>query len=94
MFVLALQMDVHINGSRSLKAKRQVIKSVLETAQYRFRVSVAEIGDQDLWQRAQIGFAIVASSQHHAEEVIDAVERLVWSYPELAVSSTERRWLE
>lgn len=94
MFVLSLQIDLHINESRSLKAKRQVIKSIIESARHRYAVSVAEVGDQDLWQRSQIGFAVVASSQHHAEEVIDAVERFVWSNPQVDVVSSERRWLE
>ena len=36
----------------------------------------------------------VANSQHHATDVIDEVERFVWSHPEVEVLNTERRWLE
>jgi uncharacterized protein len=94
MFVLAMEVDLLVNESHSLKAKRQVVKSIVESSRHRFGVSAAEIGAQDLWQRAVLGFAVVASSEHHAVEVIDEVDRYVWSRPEIDVLSTERRWLE
>jgi uncharacterized protein len=94
VFVLALEVDLHINESHSLKAKRQVIKSILESSRRRFGVSSAEIGDQELWQRAKLGFAVVASAQRQAQEIIDDVERHVWSYPDVDVLATERTWLE
>ena len=94
MFVLALEMDLQVGASRSLKDKRQVVRSVLDGARRRFSVAAAEVGGQDTWQRAVLGFAAVASSASHAEEVIDAVERFVWSFPELEVLGTARRWLD
>jgi uncharacterized protein YlxP (DUF503 family) len=57
-------------------------------------VASAEVGGQDTWQRAVLGFAAVASTASHAEEVIDEVERFVWSFPELEVLSTSRTWLD
>jgi uncharacterized protein len=94
MFVLALEMDLQVGGSRSLKDKRQVVRSVLDGARGRFGVASAEVGGQDTWQRAVLGFAAVASSAAHAEEVIDTVERFVWSFPELEVLGATRRWLD
>jgi uncharacterized protein YlxP (DUF503 family) len=94
VFVLALEVELHLNESRSLKAKRQVVKSLLDGARQRYRVSAAEVGGQDLWQRATLGFAVVASSQQQATQVIDEVDRFVWSRPEIEVMSTDRRWLE
>lgn len=52
------------------------------------------MGYQDKWQRARLGFAVVASSEQQASEIIDDVERFVWSFTELEVSSAERRWLD
>src|SRR3546814_18004453 len=83
MFVLALAVDIHVPTSQSLKAKRQVVRSVLQAAQHRFGVSVAEVGGQDTWQRAEPGFAVVASSAGPAEAVTAEVARLVWSRPDL-----------
>lgn len=94
MFVLALEVDVHIVESRSLKAKRSVVKSIVESARHRYGVAAAEVEHQDTWQRAGLGFAVVSGQVAHAEAVIDQVERHVWGYPEIEVLSTERRWLE
>jgi uncharacterized protein YlxP (DUF503 family) len=94
MFVLALAVDLHLPTARSLKEKRMVVKSILEGAQHRYRVAAAEVGFQDQWQRAELGFAVVAGTERHATEVVDEVDRFVWSRPEIEVLSTERRWLE
>jgi uncharacterized protein YlxP (DUF503 family) len=94
MFVLALEVEAHLPHARSLKDKRQVLRSVLETARHRHSVAAAEVGYQDLWQRTALGFAAVSGSAAHATDVLDEVERLVWSQPGLEVTRTERTWLE
>jgi uncharacterized protein YlxP (DUF503 family) len=93
MFVLALEIDVHIGHAQSLKDKRGVIRSIVDGARHRFQVAAAEVGGQDLWQRAQLGFAAVSGTQQHTESVIDEVSRFVWSFPEVAVLDEERTWL-
>jgi uncharacterized protein YlxP (DUF503 family) len=80
--------------SRSLKAKRAAVKPIVEGLRVRFRVSVAEVDHQDQWQRAGVGVAVVGSSAAQVEEVLDAVDRFVWSHPEVEVLSTERSWLD
>jgi uncharacterized protein YlxP (DUF503 family) len=82
--VLSLTFDLHIPECRSLKAKRAVLKSMIDTARRRFGVSVAETDHQDTWQRAEVAVAVV----------IDEVERFVWSVPELQVLGATRRWME
>jgi uncharacterized protein YlxP (DUF503 family) len=94
VFVLAYEVELHLGAAQSLKDKRQVLKSILDSARRRYGVSASEIGFQDQWQRARLGFAVVASSAHQAAEIIDDVDRLVWSRPDLDVLSTDRRWLE
>jgi uncharacterized protein YlxP (DUF503 family) len=94
LFVLALEVELHLGASHSLKDKRQVLRSVLEGARRRYAVAAAEVGGQDTWQRAVLGFAAVASSAGHVEDVIDEVERFVWSHPEVEVLRATRTWLE
>ena len=62
-------------------------------ARARRRLGTKKVGHQDLWQRAEIGVAVVASSHRQLVEVLDAVERFVWSFPELEVVSCERTWI-
>lgn len=52
------------------------------------------MGAHDAWQRAILGMAAVGASVGHVEEVLDEVERFVWSFPEVEVVSTERAWAE
>lgn len=94
VFVLAVELDIHIPASRSLKDRRQVVKAVLDGVRRRYGVSAAEVDGQHTWQRAGLGFAVVASSVGQAQDVMDEVERFVWSHPELEVLATERTWLE
>jgi uncharacterized protein len=94
MFVLATEVDLFLPECRSLKAKRSVVKSIVDGARRRYNVAAAEVDHHEKWQRAALGFVVVSSSQHHAEEVIDEVDRFVWSYPQVQVLGTERRWLE
>ena len=94
MYVLALEVEVRIPLAQSLKDKRQVVKGLLEGARRRHGVSAAEVGHQDAWQRAALGFAVVASAVHQADAVMDAVEEFVWSHPELEVVDAVRSWLD
>ncbi len=94
MHVAALSMDLHLPQVHSLKEKRSVIRPILDGCRRRFGVAAAEVDYQDRWQRAGLGFSVVASTPAHAAEVLDSVERFVWSFPEVEVLSAERHWLE
>ena len=94
MPVAALTVELHLPLVHSLKEKRAVVKPILEGALRRYRVASAELAHQDSWQRATLGFAAVASTDGHVEEVLAAVERFVWSFPEVDVLDATRTWLE
>lgn len=94
MFVLAMEVELRIPQAHSLKDKRQVVKGLLEGTRRRFGVSAAEVDGQDTWQRAVLGFAVVASSARQADEVMDSVDDFVWSHPEIEVVDAVRSWLE
>lgn len=94
MHVLALAIEVHLPDSRSLKHKRAVLRPVLDGIRARYPVAVAETDHQDRWQRAEIGVAAVSASARVAREVVDEVERFVWSFPEVEVLTMRRFWAE
>lgn len=93
MHVASLTFELHLPAVHSLKEKRSTLRPILEGARRRFEVASAEVGHQDAWQRATLGMAAVSSSVAHAGEVMDAVERFVWSFPEVEVMSCQRRWM-
>jgi uncharacterized protein len=90
--VAVVQLELHIPTSRSLKEKRAVLRPIVEGIRHRFQISVAEVGYQDKWQRALVGMAVVSDSYGHAVEVVDNVERWVWSKPEIEVTRFEVTW--
>ena len=94
MHVAALTIDLHIPHSRSLKAKRAVVRPLVEGVRRRFAVAVAEVGCHDQWQRAQVGVAAVGASAGHVSEILDAVERHVWATADLEVLDMQRTWVE
>lgn len=94
MYVVALRMDLHLPQATSLKAKRAVVKHLVETTRRRHGVTAAEVGCHDQWQRAILGFAAVAGTPGHAEELVARAERFVWSHPEVEVLSASRQWLD
>jgi len=94
MHVAIVHLELHIPTSRSLKEKRAVLRPIVEGIRHRFQISVAEVGYQDKWQRALIGMAVVSDSYGHAVEVVDNVERWVWSKPEVEVTRFETTWVE
>jgi uncharacterized protein YlxP (DUF503 family) len=94
MHVCALEVEVHLPEVGSLKGKRAVIRHLVEVPKRRFGVAAAEVGHQDSWQRAVLGYAAVSGSPVLVEQVLDQVERFVWSHPEVAVLRTDRAWVE
>lgn len=87
-------MELHIPDSGSLKSKRTVVRHVLDVARARFHVAAAEVSYQDQWQRSELGFAALGGAPAQVAEVLDKVERFVWSHPQIVVVSSERSWLE
>ncbi len=81
MVVGIVTWELHLNGCRSLKDKRQILTSLKDRLHHRFNVSVAETAHQDLWQRAELACCVVAESRRHAEAVLSAADRLVAGEP-------------
>jgi len=75
MPVAVLTLELRIEGARSLKDKRQVVRSLKDKLRQSFNVSVAEIDPTDLWQRATIGIVSISSSRDYLAGLMQPVER-------------------
>ena len=74
-------VELFIPDGHSLKEKRQVLQSLKTRLQDKFNLSVAEVGDQDLWQKAVLGLACVANESAHVNQVLDQAVNLIQSVP-------------
>jgi uncharacterized protein YlxP (DUF503 family) len=68
----ALRVEFFVPGASSLKAKRQVVKSVKDRLRNRFNVSVAEVDYLDKWQRAALGLSAAGAEGAYVRGILDA----------------------
>lgn len=71
MRVAICVLELHIPGATSLKKKRQVTRSLVQRLRNRFNVSVSEVGCQDLWQRVELGMAVVCHNGAGADRIME-----------------------
>jgi uncharacterized protein len=75
MAVAQLTIELRIEGAHSLKDKRQVVRSLKDKLRAGFNVSVAEVEQTDLWQRATVAVVSVSGSRDYLEGLMQNVER-------------------
>jgi uncharacterized protein YlxP (DUF503 family) len=66
-------IDLRIWGCRSLKEKRGIISRIIKRTQHEFNISIAEVGDNDNWKRARIGFCVVGNDSRYINSKIDHI---------------------
>lgn len=80
MVIGVCQLDFRIPENQSLKGKRHVIRKMIDRVRHRFNVAISEVGDNDLWQRGQIGICTVGNDRRHInsslDKVIDFIEQM------------------
>jgi uncharacterized protein YlxP (DUF503 family) len=79
--ILFCSLELYLPYCHSLKEKRRVVKSTAERLRSRFKVSVAELEHQDLWQRGRLGAVAIASNplvlEQLGEKLIRESERIL-----------------
>jgi hypothetical protein len=73
MVIGICHLDLVLRDNHSLKEKRRVVKSIIGRVKSKFNVSIAEVGNQDLWQSAQIGFCIAGNEKRFVNSSLDKV---------------------
>jgi uncharacterized protein YlxP (DUF503 family) len=81
MIIGTLRVSAHIGRSHSLKEKRQVLRALKDQVHNRFNVSIAEVDENDKWQIAELGVAVVSNETKHALAVLREVESFVRMFP-------------
>ena len=94
MHVLVATIELHLPAARSLKAKRSTVVSLVRLIDQMHGVACAEVDHQDLWQRSSLGVTVVGGTVGQISNVMDAVERLIWSRAEVDVLDIRRSWWE
>ena len=77
MTVGVLKIELSLPGNDSLKAKRMVLRSLKDRIRKQFNVSIAEVGEQDKWQKAVLGVASVGADKRYVNGVLSKVIDLI-----------------
>ncbi len=73
----ACRVELALSGVDSLKAKRSIVRSVLDRTRAKFDVTAAEVEAMDEHTRAVLGFVVVSNERAHAEGRLRAIHEFV-----------------
>jgi uncharacterized protein len=94
MIIGSLRLELYMPAAHSLKEKRSIIKSLIAKLQNEFNASVAEVDDQDVWQRGVVGVACVGGESHYVEGQLNAIIRWVeQNRPDVTILDVESELL-
>ena len=68
-----LTLEIHIPDARSLKDKRQVLRSLKDRLRAHYNVAVAELAHQETWQRSRVGVVSISGDVKHLEESLGEI---------------------
>jgi hypothetical protein len=88
-----LSVELHLPGSRSLKDKRMLLRSVKDRLR-KFNVAVAEMDHHDLWQRAGLGIVAIGTTDAHVDQELSAVVREIERVEPGLITGTEIEFLK
>ena len=80
MYVGCCSIKFFLHGNHSLKGKRRIVRVLKDRLKNKFNISVAEIGDQDVWQSLHMGIVAVNADPKYLEgqvsKVVNAIEKM------------------
>ena len=77
MHVGICRLTLLLPENGSLKEKRQVVRSITTRVRNTFNVAIAEVADNDLWQRLTLGVSCVSNDARHANQVLSQVVQFI-----------------
>lgn len=86
-------LDLYIYDVNSLKEKRSVIKSIINKSRNKFNISIAEVSDNDKWNRSIIGFSTVSNDSKIIDNLFESVIKFILSNYNIEILSTDKEIL-
>lgn len=77
MFVAVLRFELFVPESASLKSKRMVLNSIKQRIRNKFNVSVAEIDNNDKWQRISLGVSMISNERKFIEKAMSEIVKMM-----------------
>lgn len=84
-----MRVRLILRESRSLKDKRQVVRSLSEKLRNGFNVGVAEVDDREAWQSIVLGIVAVGETAEDVRTTLDKIADALRSHPVAQYASCE-----
>ncbi len=82
-----LSLQIELPGCKSLKEKRSRLKPLIARLHHEFNISVAEMENQEAWDQATLGCALISNDrqfiQHSLQTVVNWVSQ---NWPDVSLS--------
>jgi len=80
MPIARITVEIEIPHAQSLKDRRQAVRSIKERLRHGFNVSVAEMDEGLVWNRATLGIAAISGSASYLTGQCETLERALHSF--------------
>ncbi len=89
MYIGSLCVDLFLPGVTSLKNKRRIIQSLKTKLKNKYNLSIGEVDNQDMWQKATIGIAIVNHKYSNVNNILQNIFNYIDQVREIEISDHE-----
>ncbi len=94
MVIGIAKVKIYISEANSLKEKRQVLRSIFQKIDSKFkRISIAEVDGHDLWQKVVIGISLVGKDKEFVDSRITNVLNFLNKESEIEIIEAEIEFL-
>ena len=94
MVVGVCKLSLMIEGSQSLKDKRAVLRHIKDKVQNKFNCAIAEVGEQDMLQSAELGFAVVSNELVFTQSVVQKILVFIENLAAAKVTADEQDFVD
>lgn len=77
MIVGICRVSLMIEESQSLKDKRSVLRRIKDRVNQKWNCAIAEVGDPDAWQSAQLAFAVISNERGFTQSMVQKILQFI-----------------
>ena len=77
MVIGILTLELELTDAYSLKEKRMILNRIRDRVRQKFNVAIAEVDENDVWNRAVLGIVTISNKQVFANKVLSQTVNLV-----------------
>src|SRR3954466_4331779 len=94
MVVGVCRVTLMVPESHSLKEKRMVLRRIKDRVANKFNCAIAEVGDQDDWQSAELGFAVVSNELGFTQSMVQKVLQFIEDLAVAKIPDDEQDYIQ